>query len=54
MAFIQSSHVVQQVWSAVSYPALRDAHSARDSGNEIRLGMILVAFTTAITSNANF
>ena len=54
MAFIQRNNVVQQVSSAASHPPLRDAILPGTDRKEVRLGIILVAFTAAITSNPNF
>jgi len=52
MEFIQCNDVVQQVSSATSHrSAMPFCHGLR---NEVRMGMTLVAFTAAITSNPNF
>jgi len=54
MAFIQRNNVVQEVSSAAPHPPLRDSHFCHGLRNEVRLGIIRVAFTAAITSNPNF
>ena len=55
MAFIQRNNVVQQVWSRLQLPTQRSAMPfCQGDRKEVRLGIILVAFTAAITSNPNF
>ena len=53
MAFIQCNHVVQE--ALLQLPTQRSAMPfCQGLRNEVRLGIILVAFTAAITSNPNF
>jgi hypothetical protein len=54
MAFIQRNNVVQQLSSAASHPARSAMPFCQGDRKEVRLGIILVAFTVAITSNPNF
>jgi hypothetical protein len=52
MAFIQRNNVVQEVSPAASHrSAMPFCQGLR---NDVRLGIIRVAFTAAITSNPNF
>jgi hypothetical protein len=53
MAFIQRNNMVQQVSSYSFPPTAPRCHSAREIGRKFAWGMILMAFTAAITSNPN-
>jgi hypothetical protein len=53
MAFIQRNNVVQEVSSTASHPPSATPF-CQGLRNDVCLGMILVAFTAAMTSNPNF